>query len=1037
MARQLIADALKEVLDGWENLDLPPRQQAQRMTSQRARQVLDKVELMTHRRSAALDAAVTDTPSATAAAAVAELEYRLLQSRDDALRRGAKARQAADNDQAEDAARAATAISDGLFEDEGFGRAINLLGQIARARGDTLTGLAFYDAARELAERNNLPHTLCAAEDNRGMSLASMGSLDEAVAEFKQAARAATTADEVLAVTQNWAITLADAGRVRDASALLQSIADETSASVPLPPLQRAVMLDNLAAAALTLGDLDRAGTLLHRARPIFDGLDNRLDRARHALLWAALAQERHDRAAEVAAFTEAHDLMLSHWRANADVDRYVTALRTTFEAATLADAEREARLQPGLDLLNAGEPAQAIAPLIAVYQEAEAADDRYVAARAAAHAGMALREVGHVDEAHACLRRAEALARQAGDARVELQALWNLKLLADQSGEVGGDLTGLPMLLHVLALEELLPSIADTLGMQGLMREAYLGGLGSTEDQLGRLAASHGADDLARSYFAAALERASPNPATPAEAFARANRLAEKVIALPGDATPVNLAELEHLATTWASDRRVVQSTRRALGLHHMRAGRWEQAAEQLAISCERGEAVRRTLTAQQRAETGSALAGPWLALMECRVHLRDADGALQASQAAKGRHIVDSLDARATAQGNGAPLDVHEVRQRLGQLFGTSGTCLVDLFASSSMLMLIVVNDHQAELRVLPVPDDGSELARIEQTATLEGAPGLLRLVREGPVLEALATEVARLVPAGAPVLACLDPVLQQLPLHALTVGGTPWCDRNAWSLLPAVGLLRHVSAQPLPRHERCFIAGDSRGDLPGASRECQMIAQAVGAVPALGQKCTVQALHHTLAQGPLDVIHLAVHGMGDRARGRYSGLVMADAQQGSALVPFDQLTAVGLRADLVVLSGCSTAVSGPLHRSRMAGVSVAAIESGARSVIGCLWPVDDIAAEMFMKAFYGELVQAWNSGPVDLRACMDAGRAAVRTWLASAAVPAGHARDGTRDMPAEIAGAPGQAPLDPADAAALSWAPFILIGDPVLFG
>ena len=1036
MARQSIADALEEVLDGWEKLDLPPRQQARVLTSQRARQVLDKVEQVT-RRSAALDAAVKDAPSMAAAVAVGELEYRLLQSRDDALRRAVQARQAGDNDQAEDAARAAAAISDGLFEDEGFGRALNLLGQVARARGDTLTGLEFYGAARELAERHNLPHALCAALDNTGMSLASMGRLDEAVAAFEQAARAATTAGAALAVTQNWALTLANAGRVRDASALLQSIADETSASVSLPPLQRAVMLDNLASVALTFGDLDRAGALLHRARPIFDGLDNRLDRARHALLWVALAEQRRDRAAEVAAFTEAHDLMLSHWRANADADRYVAALRATFQAATPADAEREARLQPGLDLLNAGEPEKAIAPLAAVYQEAEAAGDRYLAARAAAHAGMALREAGHVDDAHVCLRRAAALAQQAGDARVELQALWNLKLLADESGEVGGDLTGLPMLLHVLALEELLPSIADALGMQGLVREGYLGGLGSTQDQLGRLAASHGADDLARNYFAEALERAPANPAYPAQAFARANRLAEKVIALPGEATSADLAELEHLATTWASDRRVVQSTRRALGLYHMRNSQWAQAAEQLAISCARGDALRRTLTAQQRAEAGSAPAGPWLALMECRAHLGDADGALQASQAAKGRHIVDSLDARANTQGDGTPLDVHEIQERLEQLFGPSGTCLVDLFASRSILMLVAVNDDQAEICTLPLPDDGDGLARIEQTATLEGAPGLLRLVNEDPVLEALGAEVARLVPAGVPVLACLDPVLQQLPLHALAVGGTPWCDRNAWSLLPAVGLLRHVSAEPLPRHGRCFVGGDSRGDLPGARRECQMVAQAVNAVPALGSECTVPALHDTLAQGPLDVLHLAVHGLGDRVRGRYSGLIMADAEQGSVLAPFDQLAAVGLRADLVVLSGCSTAVAGPLHRSRMAGVSVAAIESGARSVVGCLWPVGDVAAEMFMKAFYSELVQAWNSGPVDLRTCMDAGRAAVRTWLASAAAPTGHTRDGTRDMPAEIAAVPGEAPLDPANVAALSWAPFMLIGDPVLFG
>ena len=1037
MARQSMADALEEVLDSWEKLDLPSGQQARALTSQRAKQVLDRVGYVTGRRSETLDAAVAGPLSAAATAAVLELEDRLLWSRDSALRHAALARQSGDNDQAEDAAKAAAALSDGLFEDEGFGGALNLLGQMARARGDTLTGLRWYGAAKDLAERRNLPHTLCAAMDNTGMCLASMGRLDEAIAAFEHAASAATTADETLAVANNQAMTLAGAGRVRQASALLQSVAGQAMAGASLPPLQHAVMLDNLASVAFTVGDVDQAATLLGRARPIFDGLPNRLDRARHALNWMSVAEWRHDRPGEVAAFTEAHDLLLSHWRANADAARYVAAFRATIQAATSASANLEAGLQPGLDLLNAGEAARALSHFAAVYQQAEAAGDRYVVARAAVHAGMALREMGHLDEAHAGLRQAAALAREAGDARLEVQALWNLKLLADDSGEVGGDLTGPPMLLHLLALEELLPTIADAIGMQGLARESYLGGMGSTQDQLGRMAASHGANDLARHYFAEALALAPANPGNPAQAFARTNRLAEKVVALPDDATAADLAELEHLATTWQSDRRVVMSARRALGLQHKRHERWPEAAEQLAASCARGEELRATLTAAERAEAGSA-PGPWLALMECRAHLGDTDGALQASQAAKGRHVVDCLDARAGTQGNGAPLDIQEIRLRLDQTSGSSGACLVDLLAGGSNLMLVVVNADRAEMRMLPLPEHGGGLTEIEKTAALDGAPGLLRLVREDPVLQRLATEVAQLVPAGVPVLACLDPDLQQLPLAALSVDGQPWCDRNAWSLLPAVGMLRHISGQPVARHGRCFVAGDSRGDLPGARRECEMVAAAVNALPAaIGEQCTVAALHDSLTQGPLDLVHLAVHGLGDRARGRYSGLIMADPQQDSVLVPFEQLTAIGLSADLVVLSGCSTAVAGPLHRTRMAGVSVAAIESGARSVIGCLWPVDDVAAEMFMKAFYGALVQAWNSGPVDLRTCMDAGRAAVRTWLTSTAAPGGHPRDGTRDMPPEIAAMPGGAPLDPADAMALDWAPFMLIGDPVLFG
>jgi CHAT domain-containing protein/tetratricopeptide (TPR) repeat protein len=1036
MARVTIAEALNEVLGTWERQS-PPAEPGPAMTAERAMAVLDKVEQITDHRPVALDAAWQGVPSAAAAAAVAELERRLRWSRDDALERAVEARQAGRGDQANDSAEAAAELSKGLFEDRYFGMALNLLGQAARARGDTVAGLNWYRAAEDLAVAHNLPGVLSGALDNIGNCLASMGRLDEAVKAFARAAEVAGTPEVAVIVARNWAHALASAGRIRLASALLQNAADENLTGLSLPALHRALLLDDLAELALNLGDPDRAETLLRKARPVFDGLDNRLERGHHASGWVLLAQQRGDRRAETAAFIEGHDLILEHWRSEADADRYIRAYAATFLASAAARGPAlGARLQPGLDALNSGRPTEAVALLEPVFRDADAAGDKYFSGRAAVHVGIALRESGRIDAAHEWLRRATALARLAGDARVEAQALWNLTLLADASGEVADDLTGLSTLLHVLALEELLPSIA--LNMDPISRENYLGGLGSTQNQLGRLAVSHGAEDLARAYFAEALWLAPSGERRPALVFARANRLASKVIAMPHDTTPAELDELEHLATMYEGDRRVVQNTRNALGRYHLQGGRLAEAAEQLRASCAPGEAVRQTLTAQQRAAAaGAASTGPWGPLAACYARLGQADDAIQASQAAKGRHIVDVLDARTDDPHDGAPLTVREIRQRLADIFGDVATCLVDLTVFGTMITLIVVSADRAEVRLLPLPDDERWHRKVAAAAALEGPPGLVRLVAEDSVLAALAAELERLIPAGASILGCLDSVLQQLPLHALAVGGGPWYERNAWSLLPATGLLRHISGEPAPRHGHSFVGGDSRADLPAARRECQAVARAVGVAPALGADCSVSALHETLARGPLDVLHLAVHGLGDRRRGRYSGLIMADAQQGAVLVPFERLTEVGLRADLVVLSGCSTAVAGPLHRSQMAGVSVAAIESGARSVVGCLWPVDDIAAEVFMGAFYQKLVQTWDEAPVDLRTCMDAGRLAVRTWAQSSAAPAGYARDGSRDMAIEDAAALGQGELTPAAAAALAWAPFTLIGDPVLFG
>ena len=58
MARQSMADALEEVLDSWEKLDLPSGQQARALTSQRAKQVYRQGRIRNRAPFKTLDAAV-------------------------------------------------------------------------------------------------------------------------------------------------------------------------------------------------------------------------------------------------------------------------------------------------------------------------------------------------------------------------------------------------------------------------------------------------------------------------------------------------------------------------------------------------------------------------------------------------------------------------------------------------------------------------------------------------------------------------------------------------------------------------------------------------------------------------------------------------------------------------------------------------------------------------------------------------------------------------------------------------------------------
>jgi CHAT domain-containing protein len=202
---------------------------------------------------------------------------------------------------------------------------------------------------------------------------------------------------------------------------------------------------------------------------------------------------------------------------------------------------------------------------------------------------------------------------------------------------------------------------------------------------------------------------------------------------------------------------------------------------------------------------------------------------------------------------------------------------------------------------------------------------------------------------------------------------------------------------------------------------------VAGLYGITPLVGKDCSGERLAAMLDRGPVDMIHLAVHGTGDRAAGQSSGLLLADGEGGTAVVRFDELCELGLQADVVVLSGCSTAVTGPLHGRELVGVALAAIEAGAQSVVGCLWPVDDRAAQRWMCEFHRCVVERAAAGVVDLRRCMDSARRVLR------AVGDPGARQQVRDLrevaPEPLPGVAGDV------RSALAWAPFVLFGSPFL--
>lgn len=103
----------------------------------------------------------------------------------------------------------------------------------------------------------------------------------------------------------------------------------------------------------------------------------------------------------------------------------------------------------------------------------------------------------------------------------------------------------------------------------------------------------------------------------------------------------------------------------------------------------------------------------------------------------------------------------------------------------------------------------------------------------------------------------------------------------------------------------------------------------------------------------------IHIATHGILDASNPDLSGLVLSLYDRNGTTLP-GRITAadifqLNLKADLVVLSGCSTALGKEVRGEGLIGMVRAFMYAGTPRVLASLWNVEDAATVEFMRHFY----------------------------------------------------------------------------------
>jgi CHAT domain-containing protein len=112
--------------------------------------------------------------------------------------------------------------------------------------------------------------------------------------------------------------------------------------------------------------------------------------------------------------------------------------------------------------------------------------------------------------------------------------------------------------------------------------------------------------------------------------------------------------------------------------------------------------------------------------------------------------------------------------------------------------------------------------------------------------------------------------------------------------------------------------------------------------------------------LPSSELDVLHFATHAVARRDAPEQSALFLSEfAADGSPLqldrLTTDDIVRSGLRADVVVLSGCATGDGRELRGEGVLGLTYGFLANGSSTVVASLWPVEDALTARFMEEFY----------------------------------------------------------------------------------
>ncbi|HJU73363.1 MAG TPA: CHAT domain-containing protein, partial [Gemmatimonadaceae bacterium] len=301
----------------------------------------------------------------------------------------------------------------------------------------------------------------------------------------------------------------------------------------------------------------------------------------------------------------------------------------------------------------------------------------------------------------------------------------------------------------------------------------------------------------------------------------------------------------------------------------------------------------------------------------------------------------------------------------------------------------LFVSVGDSTTAYRLPSIDSLAADVASFSELLEAgAGAQALARSLGErvlGPVLRSLPSTITRLVVVP-------DGILHRIPFDALlTPNGQAVVERFTVSVVPSAGVLAKLQllrddarrsrvlalGDPQFEHERpvargsvtetyreAFAGSGGLVRLPASAREARLAAR-FGARSLVRLRSRASEAFLKQAADSFDIIHFATHALVDDRSPSRTALALAPGAGDDGFAGAQELAALKLNAQLVVLSACRTARGALVAGEGVQGLTAPILQAGARAIVASQWRVEDRRTVPFIEDFYRALAAGQNVG------------------------------------------------------------------------